>query len=248
MKLDVARRRMVEEQLERRGIRDPSVLAVMRDAPRHVFVEEAFRDQAYGDHALPLAGGQTISQPYMVALMTEALRPDPGVTVLELGTGSGYQTYVLSRLVRRVFTVERVPELARRARALLDLLGVENVASRVSDGSWGWREYAPFDRILVTAAADALPRPLVSQLAPGGILVIPLGTRLGPQALTRFTREPAGLRSEELCGCTFVPLIGSASAYAPGEEKLPADAPPPAPADPPPADGDASGPRGGERP
>lgn len=217
MKFEAARRRMIQAQLEERGIRDARVLAVMREAPRHAFVEEAFLGQAYGDHALPIAGGQTISQPYMVALMTEALRPDPDCTVLELGTGSGYQTYVLSRLVRRVFSVERVPELARRARAMLDLLGVENVATRVADGSWGWREYAPFDRILVAAAAQALPKPLVAQLAPGGTLLIPLGSRSGPQILTRFTRRPEGLASEELCSCTFVPLIGSASAYNPGE-------------------------------
>lgn len=218
MKPEVARRRMVEDQIERRGVRDPRVLAAMREAPRHVFVDDALRDKAYGDHPLPLAGGQTISQPYMVAYMSEALRLEPAMTVLEVGTGSGYQTWVLAALARRVFTVERVPELARRARSLLDLLRVDNVASRVSDGTWGWREYAPFDRILVTAAAPALPRPLFEQLGEGGILVAPVGPE-GRQVLCRYTRTGTRFAREELGACSFVPLIGGAppSAADPGE-------------------------------
>lgn len=216
MNPEVARRRMVEEQVERRGIRDPRVIAALREAPRHVFVDEALRDKAYGDHPLPLPGGQTISQPYMVAFMSEALRIEPEHNVLEVGTGSGYQTWVLAALARRVFTVERVPELARRARALLDLLGVVNVASRVSDGSWGWSEYAPYDRILVTAAASALPRPLTDQLADGGLLVAPIGPE-GRQILCRYTRRGTRLEMEKLCTCSFVPLIGGAPSNPAGD-------------------------------
>ena len=208
MDLSVARRRMVEEQIEKRGIRDPEVLAAMREVPRHLFVGEALRDRAYGDHPLPVGGGQTISQPYIVALMTEELRVLPEHTVLEIGTGSGYQAAVLARLAQRVLTVERMPELARRARANLDLLGVKNVATRLGDGTWGWREQAPFPRIMITAAAPSVPRPLINQLVEGGILVAPVGTP-DYQMLRRFTRRGEELETEDICPCTFVPLLGT---------------------------------------
>jgi protein-L-isoaspartate(D-aspartate) O-methyltransferase len=204
----VARRHMVDRQVRGRGITDPRVLAAMEEVPRHLFVEEALRGQAYGDAPLPIGERQTISQPFMVARMSEALALRSGDKVLEIGTGSGYQTAVLARLAGRIFSVERLPDLARRARRLLDASGCANVHVRVSDGTLGWEEEAPFEAIIVTAGAPSVPAEYRQQLAVGGRLVIPVGDR-GGQTLKRITR--VGQRSyqeEDLLDCRFVPLIG----------------------------------------
>jgi len=201
------RLRMVESQIRRRGIRDERVLKVMEAVPRHLFVDEALRDQAYQDHPLPIDAGQTISQPYMVALMTEALSPSPTDRVLEIGTGSGYQAAILSRLCAQVYSVERIAALATRARKVLDELGYYNIHIRVGDGTLGWSQEAPFDGIVVTAGAPHVPEALVDQLAVGGRLVIPVGDQ-SMQDLKRCTRTPQGVREESLGGCRFVRLIG----------------------------------------
>lgn len=204
------RRRMVETQLRSRGIRDERVLKAMETIPRHLFVDEALRDQAYFDHPLPIDAGQTISQPYIVALMTAALELRGPERVLEIGTGSGYQTAVLAALADQVFSIERVAPLANRARKILDALDDYNVAIRIGDGTYGWREESPFDAIIVTAGAPRVPRILVEQLAVGGRLVIPVGDR-HTQDLIRVTRqsEQAGdIKQEDLGGCRFVSLIG----------------------------------------
>ncbi|HAR98966.1 MAG TPA: protein-L-isoaspartate O-methyltransferase [Syntrophus sp. (in: bacteria)] len=204
------RKRMVETQLRSRGIRDERVLKAMETIPRHLFVDEALRDQAYFDHPLPIDAGQTISQPYIVALMTAALELRGRERVLEIGTGSGYQTAVLAALADQVFSIERVAPLASRARKILDALDDYNVAIRIGDGTYGWREESPFDAIIVTAGAPRVPRILVEQLAVGGRLVIPVGDR-HTQDLIRVIRqsEEAGdIKQEDLGGCRFVSLIG----------------------------------------
>jgi protein-L-isoaspartate(D-aspartate) O-methyltransferase len=204
----VARRRMVAEQLVKRGIRDPRVLDAMGSVPRYVFVDPGLAQRAYGDHALPTSEGQTISQPYIVARMLELARLEPNQRVLEIGTGSGYQTALLSRLVDRVFGIERVPELLRAARARLDRLGVANVALRHGDGSLGWQEYAPYARVLVAAAAPRVPEALKTQLEERGVLVIPVG---GPQLQTLevWRRLPNDEWERARHGeCRFVPLVG----------------------------------------
>jgi protein-L-isoaspartate(D-aspartate) O-methyltransferase len=204
------RKRMVETQLRSRGIRDERVLKAMETIPRHLFVDEALRDQAYFDHPLPIDAGQTISQPYIVALMTAALELRGRERVLEIGTGSGYQTAVLAALADQVFSIERVAPLASRARKILDALDDYNVAIRIGDGTYGWREESPFDAIIVTAGAPRVPRILVEQLAVGGRLVIPVGDRR-TQDLIRVIRqsEEAGdIKQEDLGGCRFVSLIG----------------------------------------
>ena len=204
----VARRRMVEEQLADRGIREPRVLAVMAAVPRHLFVDPAFLNRAYGDHALPTAEGQTISQPWIVARMLELLAVAPEHRVLEVGTGSGYQTALLARLAERVFSVERVPSLSRAAQARLDQLGIRNVALRHGDGTLGWQEFAPYARVLASAAAPRVPDALRAQLGEGGVLVIPVG---GPnlQHLEVWHRLPGEQWRHERRGeCRFVPLLG----------------------------------------
>jgi protein-L-isoaspartate(D-aspartate) O-methyltransferase len=198
---------MVEEQCVRRGITDARVLAALRKVPRHLFVEEALRDRAYGDHPLPIGGEQTISQPYIVALMTELLGPAGPEKVLELGTGSGYQTAVLAELCRRVCSVERLPRLGERARGLLEALGYTNVWIRVGSGTLGWPDEAPFDRILVTAGTPTVPPPLLQQLADGGRLVVPLGGEAG-QVLTVVEKRGAELQTREAGECKFVKLVG----------------------------------------
>ena len=203
-----ARRRMVESQLIARGVRDPEVLRALGRVPRHLFVDEALRDRAYGDSALPIGYDQTISQPFMVATMTQALRLEGGEKVLEIGTGSGYQTAVLAEIAERVFSVERIAPLYRRARALLDRLGYHSVVLRHGDGTLGWRDHAPYDAIVVTAGAPHVPRELRDQLAVGGRLVIPVGER-HQQNLLRITRREGGDRREMLGGCVFVSLVGS---------------------------------------
>lgn len=205
---DRERRRMVENDLRRRGIRDARVLDAMASLPRHRFVPPAERPNAYADRALPLELGQTISQPYIVGFMTEALRVRPEDRVLEIGTGSGYQTALLARLCAEVFTIERIADLQSAAHETLDELGIDNVRYRVGDGSLGWPERAPFDRILVTAGAPALPSALKEQLNPdGGAMIIPVGdTEL--QELVVVTREGQTWHTETLLGCRFVPLVG----------------------------------------
>lgn len=199
---------MVERQLIDKGITDPRVLAVMRELPRHLFVEEALQDQAYGDFPLPIGFRQTISQPYMVAYMTEALQLNGHEEVLEIGTGSGYQAAVLAKLARKVYTVERIPDLARRARKVFDTLGLLNINLKVSDGTIGWEDRAPFDAIIVTAGAPDVPQQYLDQLSPnGGRLVIPVGPR-DTQVLQRITRHGTEFEHEQLLGCRFVPLIG----------------------------------------
>jgi protein-L-isoaspartate(D-aspartate) O-methyltransferase len=204
--LAVARRRMVEQQLRARGIHDRHVLRIMEAIPRHLFVDDTLVARAYSDHALPIGEDQTISQPYMVALMTQALDLT-GEKVLEIGTGTGYQTAILAELADRVFTIERIPSIAAAAKERLDSMGYTNIVSRCADGTLGWREMGPFDRVLVTAGAPKIPGFLEEQLVPGGIAVVPVGVREN-QSLVKLTRTPEGLTQRILCGCTFVPLIG----------------------------------------
>jgi protein-L-isoaspartate(D-aspartate) O-methyltransferase len=199
---------MVQTQVAARGITDGRVLAVMSSLPRHLFVGEALAGHAYGDAALPIGEGQTISQPYIVARMTDMLALTGSEDVLEIGTGSGYQTAVLARLCRRVFTIERLPALSDQARRrLLREMKIYNVLYRIGDGTLGWPEARTFDRILVTAGAPSVPEPLLRQLAVGGMLVIPQGP-LEAQRLVRITRSAAGYQREVLDACRFVPLIG----------------------------------------
>lgn len=202
------RERMVRDQIESRGISDPGVLGALTEVPRHRFVEAALESAAYGDHALPIGHGQTISQPYIVALMTEGLNLSASSRVLEIGTGSGYQTAVLARLCKVVFTIERIPALALRAQRVLRELGIENVVSRIGDGTLGWRRFAPFDGILVAAGAPEPPPSLLDQLALAARLVVPAGTRAS-QHLIVLERAPDGeVRRLSSVPCTFVPLIG----------------------------------------
>ncbi len=202
-----ARERMVAQQLSARGIHDRRVLAAMERVPRHLFVPNLRRGAAYDDRALEIAHGQTISQPFMVATMTEALALRPDDRVLEIGTGSGYQTGVLAELAGEVYTVERDPELALEARELLEELGYGNVRYLVGDGTLGWPSQAPFDAILVTAGAPSVPRDLQAQLREGGRLVIPIGSRM-EQELYRVTRRGQDFPMEWLTTCRFVPLVG----------------------------------------
>ena len=198
---------MVEEQITSRGIKDAKLIAAMKKIPRHLFVEEALQNQAYTDHPLPIGEKQTISQPYMVALMTEALLLTGKEKVLEVGTGSGYQTAILAELSEKVFSIERIRPLALRARKLLYELGYFNVEIKIFDGTFGWVEESPFDAILVTAGSPDIPQPLIDQLTTGGKLVIPVGDAL-VQDLFRVTKTEAGVKKEDLGGCRFVKLIG----------------------------------------
>ncbi len=199
---------MVERQLRRRGISDPRVLEVMARVPREAFLPPSLHPEAYEDRAVPIGQDQTLSQPYMVAAMTEALQVGPEDRILEIGTGSGYQAAVLALLAREVRSIERIASLAEAARRALDTLGIENVEIRVGDGSRGWPEEAPFDGIIVTAAAPDVPRSLLRQIASdGGRLLIPVGT-LVSQDLIRVTRQGEDFDSETLVGCRFVPLLG----------------------------------------
>lgn len=202
------RLRMVEEQIAGRGVKDARVLAAMRKVLRHEFLPEAIRGMAYQDSALPLGEAQTISQPYMVGLMTELLELKGSERVLEIGTGSGYQAAVLAELCEKVYTVERIKMLADRARRNLDQLGYQSVAIKVYDGTYGWKEMAPFDAILVTAGSPDIPAPLVEQLKEGGRMVIPVGERFG-QTLLKIVKTPQGPVTERSIPCVFVPLIGN---------------------------------------
>ena len=206
---DYARPRaaMVERLRRHYQIRDERVLAAMNAVPRHLFVPEALRARAYGDHALPIAGGQTISQPYIVARQTELLEVTQRDRVLEIGAGSGYQTAVLARVAGSVLAIERLPELARAAVALLREVGVSNATIKCFDGTVGWSEFAPYRAILVAAASPEIPQPLVNQLAVGGRLVLPVGSEQ-EQRLVRVTKTETGARTEDFGGCQFVKLIG----------------------------------------
>ncbi len=194
-------------RLEAQGITDTRVLEVMRRIPRHLFIANSLWDHAYADRPVPIDRGQTISQPYIVALMTQALQLEKGDRVLEIGTGSGYQTAILAELAERVYTIERFPELSEKAQKLLTDAGYTNIRFRVGDGTLGWPEEAPFEKIIVTAAAPEVPAALVEQLAGGGRLVIPVGGRQ-LQTLVALTKEGKKLRREKLCACSFLPLIG----------------------------------------
>jgi protein-L-isoaspartate(D-aspartate) O-methyltransferase len=201
------REKMVEEQLVARGVTDPRVLTAMRRVPRHLFVEEALRDRAYGDHPLPIGEGQTISQPFMVGKMTELLQLSGSEKVLEIGTGSGYQSAVLAELCARVCTIERLPKLAQRAREVLEMLGYTNVWVRVANGTLGWPDEAPFHRILVAAGGPSVPPPLFEQLVEGGRMVIPVGDASN-QVLQVIEKRDGEMRTSEHAGCVFVKLLG----------------------------------------
>ena len=201
------RRNQLIEALRRQGIRDERVLNAVAETAREAFVEPAFADQAYADQALPIACGQTISQPYIVALMTEALKVEPANRVLEIGTGSGYQCAVLSRLCLHVYTVERFRTLAESAKERFQTAGLLNITQKVGDGSLGFPEHAPYDRIMVTAAAREVPETLLAQLSPGGIMVLPLEERPGKQDLWRLRKDERGFEREHLLPVRFVPLV-----------------------------------------
>ena len=203
-----ARKRMIDHQLWQRGIRDPRILKAFEAVPRHLFVPTAVRAAAYDDCALPLGHGQTISQPYMVALMTSALEVSPGERVLEIGTGSGFQACILAQLVREVHTIELIPGLSNRAKRLLDRLKIRNVVFHVADGSMGWPEAAPYDGIMVTAAAPALPQPLLGQLGAKGRLIIPVEVAPGSHVLKQFSRSGKNVLERSLASVVFVPLRG----------------------------------------
>lgn len=200
---------MVRLQVESRDVRDPRVLAALRRVPRHLFLPAGSRGAAYEDHPVGIGHGQTISQPYIVAFMTELLELRGAERVLEVGTGSGYQTAILAELCAAVFSVERIPELAERARAALRDLGYHNVTVHTGDGSEGWPEKAPFDRILVTAAAPEVPAALLGQIGDNGVIVLPVGDMKGTQELVIARRIGSRVLIRESIGCRFVPLLGS---------------------------------------
>jgi len=202
--------RMVETQIKARGITDARVLKALELVPRHLFVDEGLMDRAYNDNPLPIGEKQTISQPYIVALMTQALELTGKERVLEIGTGSGYQAAILAKLADRVFSIERIAALASQARKILDQLHYYNIAIRVGDGSYGWKEEAPFDAIITTAAAPGVPKHLIEQLVVGGSLIVPVGGRdvQTLYKLTRLSENINDLKKEDLGGCRFVSLIG----------------------------------------
>jgi protein-L-isoaspartate(D-aspartate) O-methyltransferase len=204
------RKEMVERDIKGRGVRDKRVLEAMGGIPRHLFVPGKYRDRAYGDYPLPIGEGQTISQPYVVALMTEILKLKRGDRVLEIGAGSGYQAAVLAEIVKEVFTVEIREKLAREAEERLKEQGHENVRVKHADGYFGWKEHAPFDAIIITAAVNHIPPPLIKQLKKGGRLILPLGSTVFHQTLTLATKEKDGMELKQLAGVAFVPMVGEA--------------------------------------
>lgn len=207
MKYDRLRQDMVDKQIAARGITDAGVLAAMRMVPRHMFVSEALMDQAYNDFPLPIGEQQTISQPYIVAEMTQALQLSGSDRVLEIGTGSGYQAAILAQIAFRVYTIERLHSLYSRARKLFDQLEYHNIVTRYSDGTSGWKDESPFDAIMVTAGAPEIPVHLVNQLAVGGRMVIPVGNQYA-QELIKLVRDEKGIHQTNLGGCRFVKLVG----------------------------------------
>ncbi|MEQ1603346.1 MAG: protein-L-isoaspartate(D-aspartate) O-methyltransferase [Pyrinomonadaceae bacterium] len=206
--MSMQRLRMVDKLRDEYKIADERVLKVMADLPRHLFVPEAIKSQAYRDNALPIAGGQTISQPYIVARMTSLLKLTGSEKVLEIGAGSGYQTAILASLARKVFSIERLPTLAAESNQRLQMLGFRNITLKVADGTNGWDAYMPYDAILVAAGGPEIPEPLVKQLKVGGKLVIPVGEDRKSQMLIRVTRTETGSTVENFGPCAFVPLIG----------------------------------------
>ena len=206
--MSLQRQRMIERLVDHYKIKDERVLEVMAALPRHLFVPSAIKSQAYNDNALPIAGGQTISQPYIVARMTELLELTGNEKVLEIGAGSGYQTAVLASLARKVFAIERIASLAEDARGRLQQLGIHNVSLKTADGTEGWDTYMPYDAVLVAAGGPEVPEPLVEQLKVGGRLVIPIGKDQRSQMLIRVTRKEEGYSQENFGPCAFVPLIG----------------------------------------
>ena len=203
------RLQMVESQIRERGVRDRRLLDAFRKVPRHLFLDDALRPQAYEDHPLPIGEKQTISQPYIVALMTEALHLTGYEKVLEIGTGSGYQTAILAELAEQVYSIERIPSLAKRARKILDDLKYSNIIVKIGDGTDGWREYAPYAGIIVTAAAPEAPDPLLQQLETGGRLVIPIGDEYNQELVVYSKEGEDRYREERYGGVRFVKLIGS---------------------------------------
>ncbi|MDP3732661.1 MAG: protein-L-isoaspartate(D-aspartate) O-methyltransferase [Candidatus Omnitrophota bacterium] len=207
MDYEILRKRMVDEQLIPRGIKDPKVLNAFYRIERHKFIPEDSRSSAYADFPLPIGEGQTISQPYIVALMTESLNLTGKERLLEVGTGSGYQTAILAELAGEVYSIERFEFLGKMAQTILSGLGYKNIKIKVGDGTLGWEEGAPFDRIIITAASPKVPLPLIEQLADNGKLILPLGESFS-QVLTLVEKKDGKLKSVDICGCVFVPLIG----------------------------------------
>ncbi len=207
IKYERQREKMVEKQIKSRGITDPKVLAAFRKVPRHLFVSEALMDQAYGDFPLPIGEQQTISQPFIVAEMTQALQLDKDDRVLEIGTGSGYQAAILAEITFRVYTIERIRSLLIKARGLFDKLCYHNIVTKYSDGTTGWTDESPFDAIIVTAGAPEIPEVLVDQLAMGGRMVLPVGDQYS-QSLIRLYKDEKGIHKTNLGGCRFVKLVG----------------------------------------
>lgn len=208
--MTIERGKMVKEQLIKRGIEDKRVLGAMKKIPRHLFVGESYKSRAYGDHPLPIEEGQTISQPYVVALMTEALELKISDRVLEIGTGSGYQAAVLAEIAGEIYTIEIRERLSVKASKLLNDLGYKNIKVKYADGYFGWQEYAPFDAIIITASANHIPPPLIKQLKEGGKLIIPLGSTLYYQTLTIATKKGGELELRQITEVAFVPMTGEA--------------------------------------
>ena len=204
----IPRDRMIGRLREHYGITDPKVLEAMRAVPRHFFVPEALQSRAYGDHALPINANQTISQPYIVARMTELLMLSENSRVLEIGAGSGYQTAVLSKVATQVYSIERIGDLAREAQSRIRQLGIYNATVKCFDGTLGWSAHAPYDAILVAAGGPGIPQPLVAQMKVGGCLVVPIGDSRESQRLVRVIKKENGIVQEDHGGCAFVPLIG----------------------------------------
>lgn len=207
LNFDEMRQAMVDTQLIPRGIVDTHVLTAFRNVPRHEFIPEEFWESAYNDYPIPIGEGQTISQPYMVALMTESLALKGGEKVLEIGTGSGYQLAILAEIAKETYSVERFSNLAGEAKAIIEKLGYKNIEIKVGDGTLGWEEHAPYDGIIVTAGAPGIPESLTRQLKDGGRLVIPIGGGFG-QVLTIVEKRGRSVTTREVCGCAFVPLVG----------------------------------------
>jgi protein-L-isoaspartate(D-aspartate) O-methyltransferase len=207
IKYERQREEMVRSQIEARGIKEPKVLSAFREVPRHLFVSEALSDQAYGDYPLPIGEQQTISQPYIVAEMTQALELGDNDRVLEIGTGSGYQAAILAQIVYRVYSIERIRSLYLKARNLFDKLHYHNIVTKYADGTQGWQEESPFDAIVVTAGAPEIPNVLVEQLVEGGRLVVPVGNQ-HTQELVKIYREEKNIQQTNLGGCRFVKLVG----------------------------------------